>query len=131
MLKLALRQSKAAEAGPDRLRLATIIQHASDWSSLIDKQPDEQTGRKLAQLARNRDKALSATNGTYYASSMNSDIKLSAQTHGRTRMPVRLRAWESSLLDSLRKKLDHYTALNKLRKHCNCLEGDGWAASRS
>ena len=122
---------KAAEAGPDRLRLATIIQHASDWSSLIDKQPDEQTGRKLAQLARNRDKALSATNGDLLRQLYELGHKIVGADSwaDKNACPACEGLGESSLLDSLRKKLDHYTAVEQASENIAIAwKGDGWAA---
>lgn len=122
---------KDAEAGPDRQKLAQIIQQEGAWNSLVSDQPDSGAVDRLKQLARKRDLALAGTKGDLLRQLYELGERITGDDawDNKNLCPACDNHGDTSILVALREKLDHYTAVEAAAQELSVAwAGDGWPA---
>lgn len=126
-----------AEGGPDRERLAKLLQAEASWNDTIDALPSAELMADLVRLAQERDAALEKTQGNALLQlyKLTEQITAHDDWHDKNICPACDRYGDTSVLEHARTKIALYDAVtnasDRLTKACATIDWDKLTAAEN
>lgn len=121
--------AKTAEGGEDREKLAQLLRQATAWQEALQPTPNDDSCKRLVDLADARDRALAETPGDLFRQlyGVSEQILAEEQWTDKNLCPTCERSGPDSVLDHVRKKIAVFDAVGQASSNVSAeWAGSGW-----